>query len=299
MAGRIASLALAALILAPDLLWAAEPPAVLRLGVVGAGVGRVSGLPATDRLEPFRRRLAAVVQKPVSVNPQPDGRALVAALVAGRVDYAILSASAFAAAERTCTCLEPLAVPRAADGATGWRASIVVRGEAAVRDAAGLKGQTLAAPPADSFAGRAYALAALAKAGVKETDFARIDTLAGASEALAALIDRRADAALIWLPAAGTARGTGRGPLAVIAERRALPPEGLRTVWESPPVPHGPHVVRADLPVEWSVRLRETLLHLKADDPDAYDAVEPELDGGFAAIDKAAFDDLAAALPAR
>lgn len=280
---------------------AAETPAQLRIGVVSAVGGRVSGVPATDRLEPFRRRLAAALQKPVTLAPQPDGAALVAALVAKRVDYAILSASAFAAAERTCACLEPLAVPRAADGATGWRATIVVRGDSAVRDGAGLKGASLAVPPAEAFAARTYALAALAKSGIAEADLGRLDTVAGGTEAVAAVLDRRADAALVWLPAAGTARGVGagRGPLAVLTERRMLPPEGLRPVWESPPVPHGPHVVRADLPVEWRVRLRETLLHLQSDDPDAYDAVEPELGGGFAAIDKAAFDGLAEALPAR
>jgi phosphonate transport system substrate-binding protein len=276
---------------------AAEPPAQLRFGVVATAAGRISGLPATDRLEPFRRRLAAALAKPVTLAPQPDGRALVEAVVAGRVDYAILSASAYAAAEANCHCLEPLAVPRAADGAAGWRASVVVRGDSPVRDLAGLKGRSLAVPAADAFAGRTYALAELRRAGLAEADLGRLDEAGGAEAAARAVVAGRAEAALIWLPASGAAETAARGIPGLLAERRALPTEGLRPVWQAPPVPHGPHAVRADLPVEWRVKLREVLVHLANDDPAAYDAVEPEFGGGFVAVDKAAFAGLIAALP--
>jgi phosphonate transport system substrate-binding protein len=279
-----------------------EVPALLRLGVVSAVNGRVAGLPATDRLEPFRRRLAAALQKPVVLAPQPDGRALVAALVAGRLDYALLSASGFAAAERACHCLEPLAAPRAADGATGWRATVVVRGDSTLRDVADLKGKSLAAPGSDAFSGRAYAFAALAKAGAAEADLGRVDPASGPEAAARAVAERRADAALIWLPDAGagaSAATAPRGPLALLAEHGGLPPDGLRPLWQSPSVPHGPHAVRADLPSAWRVRLRDLLVNLKSDDPDAYDAVEPDLGGGFVVIDKAAYTPLGEALPAR
>lgn len=280
----------------------AEAPALLRLGVVSAVNGRVAGLPATNRLEPFRRRIAAALQKPVVLAPQPDGRALVAALVAGRLDYAILSASGFAAAERACRCLEPLAAPRAADGATGWRATVVVRGDSVLRDVAGLRGKILAAPSSDVFAGRAYAFAALAKAGTPEADIGRVDPATGPEAAARAVAERRADAALIWLPDAGATSAAAtapRGPLALLVEHGGLPPEGLRPIWQSPPVPHGPHAVRAELPSAWRVRLRDLLVNLKSDDPDAYDAVEPDLSGGFVVIDKAAYAPLGEALPAR
>lgn len=297
---RIMAAALLIGLLGPAAARAAEAdiPSLLRLGIVSASVGRLSGLPASDRLEPFRRRLAAAVQKPVQILPLADGRALVAALVAKRIDYAILSASAYAAAEATCHCLEPLAVPRAGDGATGWRAAIVVRGDAAGQTLADLKGKTLALPPAPAFAGRNYALAALAKDGLAEDGF-RAEVTSGAEDAARAVLDGRADAALIWISATATPGAPTRGPLATLAAARLLPPEGLRPIWQSATIPHGPHVVRAALPAEWRARLRDTLIRLHSEDPAAYDAVEPEYGGGFAGIDRAAFDGLTAALPAR
>jgi phosphonate transport system substrate-binding protein len=140
---------------------------------------------------------------------------------------------------------------------------------------------------------------------VPEAAFGRLDTVAAPEDAVVALLDRRVDAALAWEPVAGptpsaattapAAVAPGRGPLAVTRRPGA---DALRIVWASPPVPHGPHVVRADLPVAWRVRLRDLLVHLETDDPAAYDAAEPEFGGGFVPVDKAAFAPLADILAA-
>ncbi|MBP0575667.1 hypothetical protein J8J27_33620, partial [Mycobacterium tuberculosis] len=69
-----------------------------------------------------------------------------------------------------------------------------------MRDLAGLKGQSLAAPVGTASTVGMLGLAALAKAGVAERDLGRLDDVVGSEMAVQALIDRRVDAALVWLP---------------------------------------------------------------------------------------------------
>ncbi|MBL6430477.1 MAG: PhnD/SsuA/transferrin family substrate-binding protein [Alphaproteobacteria bacterium] len=79
--------------------------------------------------EPFRAALEAGFAS-VHLVAYRDLARLQTALVRGEIDYAPLSASAYAAAYRRCSCVVPLMVPRSTDGAAGWHAVVLVARDA-------------------------------------------------------------------------------------------------------------------------------------------------------------------------
>jgi phosphonate transport system substrate-binding protein len=305
---RIVSLLLAPLLVAVVLAAAAGPrPAAAQVSVVqvpGLRIGVVAGreaAPITARLEPFRLRLGDELGVPVRVTAMKDALTLADALATHKIDYAILSATAYAAAFQLCSCIEPLVVPASIDGTAAWRSVVVTRGEGSAETIQDLKGKVLAAAAAPSIGGRLFPFAALAGQGIEpERFFARVETTGGPEAALKLMLAGKADAAVVWSTMEGEREaGYGRGTLHDLVEKRAMTMKDVRVVWQSPLVPHGPHAVRTDLPAAQKARLVDVLLRLKDNDPDAYDAVEPTFGGGFVRVGHLAYEPLFALVAPR
>src|SRR5690606_6073024 len=79
-----------------------------------------------EGLAEIRSMFSRAIGRPVEVVAARNYEALVAAHVSGRVDYAVYTALAYAAAAR-CECVEPLATPMTADGAIGVRSVLISR----------------------------------------------------------------------------------------------------------------------------------------------------------------------------
>lgn len=257
-------------------------------------VGFIAGdNPAQEvaRLEKFRWQLQYALAVPVELFPARSYRALIEAESSGRIQYAVLSALAFVALDRACHCAEPLVQPVDAGAASGFRALIVARTDGRVTSLDDARGMRLAIGRSDSLSARLVPFAGLAATGiVPERHFAALVESADALEALTLLADGEADLAVAWSTAADPLNGPhGSGPIAALAARGGLPPGGLRVLWQSDLVPFGPHAVRSDLPPEAKAALRDALLAMHSDAPDAYDAVEPQFAGGFVAADPAAY----------
>src|SRR5690554_4675907 len=109
MAGAAAAASLAAVLLAG----AAAAQETFRIGLV-ALPGEEAGV---EGLAEIKAAYAAALGLPVEVMVARDYATLAEAHIAGRVDYAVYSAPAFAAAFRRCGCLRPVAAPVDADGA--------------------------------------------------------------------------------------------------------------------------------------------------------------------------------------
>lgn len=254
----------------------------IRIGVVGGE--RLAA--ASARLEPFRKRMAAEIGTSVEIVPLKDGLTLIDAIATKRVDYAVLSASAYAAAWRVCGCVEPAAAPRSLDGTGSYRSVLLVRSGAAAGRIEDLKGAAVAAADAASVAGRLVPFAELAASGFDPREhFGRVETASGPEAAVRLLVAGKVDAAFAWSSLEGdAATGYSRGTLHDMVERGRLDMAAVRIVWRSNPIPHGPHAIRTDLSPYVKTRIRETLLRLRDDDPDAYEAVEPAFGGGFAPV---------------
>ena len=245
---------------------------------------------AIDRTEPFRLRLAETLGVDVTTRGFADERTLVDAFVAGRVDYAPLTASGYAMTWRLCGCVEPLAVPRAADGSAGWRIVVLAATGSRLEKVADLAGKRLGVSGETSIGGHRLALRLLGRQAAKGAQPPRPETFEGPRAAVKALLEGRVDAAVAWSTLEGdVAEGYGRGTLHDMVAAGELAMTDVRVVWASPVLPHGPHAVRADLAEGSKRRLRDMLVDLDEVDPDAYDAVEQVNGGGFLRIGHAAY----------
>lgn len=290
----LAGLAVTALLVLAAPTAAAESDAAARarqvkplwLGIVAASRPDA----AVERVEPFRLRLADTLGVDVHTRRFADERALIDAFVAGRIDYAPLSASGYAMAWRLCGCVEPLAVPRAADGSPGWRAIVLVRTGSSIDTPEGLAGKRLAVSGETSIGGRRIPLRLLEAQGLRGDRAAQLQTYEGPRAAVKALLAGEVEAAVAWSTLEGDlAEGYGRGTLHDMVADGELSMTDVRVMWSSPVLPHGPHTVRADLAEGPKRRLRDMLVDLDEVDPDAYEAIEPVHAGGFLRIGHAAY----------
>lgn len=256
-----------------------------RLGIVAASRPEA----AIERVDPFRRQLARVLETEVVVSAYDDEAALIGALVAGRVDYAPLSAMGYATAARLCDCVEPLAAPRDADRAPGWFAVVVAKAGGGIVKAGDLARRRLAVSADEAIGTRRLPLMLLGRTGLTEAESPRLVETAGPSEALRALLDGRADAAVVWSSLDGDPdTGWSRGTITEFVERGEIRASQLKVVWSSPILPLGPHTVKADLEEGRKRRLREMLIELDAD-PEISDAIEPIHSGGFVRVGAPAY----------
>lgn len=240
-----------------------------------------------SRMEPFRRALQYGLAVSVELFPARSYQALIEAESSGRIQYAILSSTAYVALDQACHCAEPLVQPTAANGARGFHAALVTRGDSPIQALTDARGTRIAIGAKDSISGRIAPFSALAEAGIEpDTYFARVFETEDAAAALNSLADGEADIAVAWSIAEDpTSTEPGSGPIADLAEQRGDAMPKLRALWTSDLIPFGPHAVRTDLPPEARASLLETLLQLKTASPDAYDAVERQFSGGFIAAD--------------
>jgi phosphonate transport system substrate-binding protein len=258
----------------------------LRVGIV-AGLNQ-SYLQA--QLEPFRAHLADRLGITVELVPAADYPTLMAAQMAGGLQIAFLSATAFAAASVACNaCVEPLVVPATPDGIAGYHAILVVPAGSTIDDPADLRGRRLAVSADDSITGRLLPLRLFADAGVPETEIQLVER-ASPEAAIAAMLAGEADAALAWSSLSGNQQtGFAVGALAQMVAAATLTMDQIGIAWSSPMIPYGPLSVQASLPAEFKAELTAIMTGLQTDDPVAYAAVDRGQGGGFVAADATMF----------
>lgn len=248
---------------------------VFRVGLVESGAG--DGSP--EHYAPFRDAVSAAIAMPVEVLLLRDAPSLIDAQTAGRIEYAVLSALGFAAAQEMCACLVPLAAPTGASGAIGVQSALVVRpgeGDGRAALAAGPVGYgptgslTGDLAPLVSFrlAGKALGEAGLDLSVQPSFEAARDAFVAGDLVAFFAWDYAVPDSAA--RPADGlAARVVGRGQ------------DAGEVTWRSRVVPFGPHAVRDTVPAEVRQALTSMLVALDEASPAAFDAISPSLAGAF------------------
>jgi phosphonate transport system substrate-binding protein len=260
---------------------------VLRIGVV-------AGANATYRkaqLEPFRLYLEARTALPVEIVPLPNYDALIEAQSSSRIHYGIYSATAFSSAAALCHCVEPLAVPTAPHGETGFHAILVALADGPIRSLADAKDKRLALAGPDSVAGRLLPTKAFEAEGIVPAEyFSEILDKSDPEMALTALLAGEADLAAAWSSLSGDeAAGYSFGSLTSLVAEGSLSMEQIRIVWQSPLIPFGPHAVRTDMPEELKTLLGNALTAMAGADPAALDAVDRSGGRGFVSADASLF----------
>ena len=225
-------------------------------------------------MQPFATVLSDALDMPVEIIALPDGRALIDAQIGGRVEYAIHSASAFAAAWVLCKCVEPIAVPRDADGALGFSAVVLARA-GGPGSASQLAGRAVVVPGAEAFVTRLTRFL-LGERGIAMDGF-RLTVAADGTDAAMRFAAGEGAALIGWEPA-DAGRAPTRGTATLLAERGV---RDHKTIWRSPVVPYGAHAVRTGLSGEAKLLIWEALQGLRETDRDAYEAAAPLQEGGF------------------
>jgi phosphate/phosphite/phosphonate ABC transporter binding protein len=256
----------------------AASPERLRLGVV---VAADEG--TRDRVEPFRLALEEIADLPVDLFLLDTMGDAVEALADGRIDYARLSPSAYAAVHQLCACVEPMVTAGPDDFPARFYAILVARRGNEKQTLADLKGTRLAVGGPHAVAGYRVPLANLAADGINaRSHFSTLVEVEDPVEGLRAVLDGRVNASLAWSTLAGEAKnGYTAGTLNDFYVSGARGLDDLEIVWRSPPVPYSAHTLRKDLPDPLKRRLRAGLMDLRREAPDAYLAIEPDLPGGF------------------
>ncbi|GIL01209.1 MAG: phosphonate ABC transporter substrate-binding protein [Alphaproteobacteria bacterium] len=245
------------------------------------------------RAEPFRLALEEALGVTVEIFPARDYPALINASAAARIEYTVFSAAAYALTWERCQCVEPLVIARSGDGTDTFSAVVVTR-VGGPGNLAALRGTRIGVVRTTAFGGRDVALAEMRAQGFDPAaGDASLETFANGEEAVDALRQGGIDALIGWSSLTGDpAQGYSRGTLRRIAELEG-DATGYRIAWQSSPVPHRMHAVRKNLPGEAKTQLRTLLTGLFANDPVAYDSVEPVYGGGFVAARQGQFEALA------
>lgn len=251
----------------------------LRIGIVaGDNVSHT-----IVQAEPFRLAVQEALNVPVEIFGARDFPALIRAHSDGRVEYAVLSATAYAAVHVICKCVEPSVVARASDGTTSYKSVIITRNKDNIKSIAQLKDKHLIALSANSIAGYSFALFELAKAGNNLLQQgAEISFGSKYEPAAKQFFEGKGDALIGWSSFTGEqSKGYSRGTLRDLAKIEGASLSDYRVIWQSSDISHSVHSIRKNLPGEAKTIVRELLSKMYKEDPAAYDSIEPYYSGGF------------------
>jgi len=245
---------------------------------------------AVAGLSEIKRAYSMALGMPVEILVAETYAALIEAQAEGRLEYAVYSATAYATASRLCSCVEPLAAPVTADGATGLRAALITR-DGRLNAVDDIAHRRVAIVEGDNIAGFALPGSALAKAFDREgMIFIKADS-ASAAEQL--LVEGSVDAVFGWLPASSDETASFAGGTLERLIAAGIDKAALKVVWTSDLLRFGPHTARSDLDPEARRSLTIFLTAMISQTPDLYDLLERNQGGGFQAVTA---DDYAAAV---
>ena len=260
----------------------ATAPRIFRIGIVPRGETGAF----LRALQPFRAGIAETLGRPAEILPFLNFTAMIDAQALHRIDLGFYSASAYALADKACSCLDPLVAPAAADGSMAFHGIIVAQRRSGIVSIDDLKGREIAAGAPDSVGSRRVQMAELSVGGIDVGSyFSGVKTARDALDAVLMIRDDRADAAFAWSSLTGDeAAGYSRGPLAYLVARGELSMDEIAIIWRSRPIAHAPVAVARSLPDDVRKALAGFFVRLADDDPETYDMLERDYGGGYRAV---------------
>ncbi|KXF79033.1 hypothetical protein ATN84_04630 [Paramesorhizobium deserti] len=247
---------------------------------IGVAAPRVAELNPAE-ISKLKSAYATALGVPVDLVVLPDIPALIDAQATERIDYAMETSAAYAAAYLACECVEPLVAPVGTDGSLGIRSILLVRPGVDAKD---LKNAEIALPSDTAKAASLVPVSTYMLSG-KEADAAHDKFInAGSLEKAEKLFaSGKIDGFFGWVPANGAEKQPQGGTLARLSEQ-GLGQDSYRIAWESSLLRYGPHAVRANLAPDAKLILRRFLVSLSTSDPETYDLIDRVHGGGFVAV---------------
>jgi phosphonate transport system substrate-binding protein len=175
--------------------------------------------------------------------------------------------------------VEPIAQLRLANGSLGYRSCLLVHADSDMFGPEDIAGKTFAFNDPNSTSGYLVPSAFfMLEMGVEPAKHFSKVTFSGSHEAsILAVANRKVDVASTNLP-----------DLQQLTREKKVARGGLRVIWVSKLIPNDPIVVRKDLPPGLKAAIQESLLSMRAKNPEAFKEIGAWL-GGFVKADDAKY----------
>jgi phosphonate transport system substrate-binding protein len=244
-------------------------------------IGLLGGENTQDRLaryDGFQKLLQAKLGIPVKLYPAADYAGVMQGMAAGQLEAAEFGASGFAGTWLDCKCVEPIVVPKEADGSTYYYSVMVTRKDSGITSIAQMKGHSLAWADPNSTSGYLIPSATLKTKGIDLADgayFSHTGFAGGHEQGVVAVLNKQYDACVTWTSGQGDmAEGYTRGNLRTMVDHGMLKMSDVNIIWQSGKIPNGPWAVRTSMPASLKTEFADFLLDLPKSHKDVYDAVE-------------------------
>jgi phosphonate transport system substrate-binding protein len=172
--------------------------------------------------------------------------------------------------------VEPIAQLRLGNGALGYRSCLIVHADSDMFSPEDMTGKTFAFNDPNSTSGYLVpSMFFMNEMGVDPQKYFSKVTFSGSHEAsILAVANRKVEVASTNLP-----------DLQQLTRENKVPRGGLRVIWVSRIIPNDPIVVRKDLPASFKSAVQESLVSMKAKNPEAFKEIGAWLSGFVPADD--------------
>lgn len=208
------------------------------------------------------------------------------ALIAGQIDMAWTSPSAYAGSWMECGgCVEPLVTATDKDGNLGYNSVLIVKTESPYQTFDDLAGKVVARTEPNSNSGYLVPTVQFAQMGKPVDTYFNSPVSGGHTQSVLGVLDGVYDAAFTW-----TTKGDGYGQLRTMIDKGLLDRSKIRVIWESELVPPPPLIVRADMPADLRAELRDLFVNLHTENMALAEAVAKGKTQGFVPADHAMYE---------
>ena len=239
---------------------------------------------STENAAEITRRWAPVIaqlEKDLNVKIKPatatDYRGTIEALKFKKAEIGHLGPKSYVeAATNNYANVEPVAQLRLGNGSLGYRSCLIVHTDSDMFSPEDMSGKTFAFNDPNSTSG--YLVPStffMSEMNVDPKKYFSKVTFSGSHEAsILAVANKKVEVASTNLP-----------DLQQLTRENKVPRGALRVIWVSKLIPNDPIVVRKDLPQSFKLAVQESLVNMKAKNPEAFKEIGAWLSGFVAADD--------------
>jgi phosphonate transport system substrate-binding protein len=231
----------------------------------------------TRRWAPIMAQLEKDLNVKVKTVTGTDYRGTIEALKFKKAEIGHLGPKSYVeASNNNYANVEPIAQLRLGNGSLGYRSCLIVHADSDMFSPEDMAGKTFAFNDPNSTSGYLVpTMFFLTEMSVDPQKYFSKVTFSGSHEAsILAVANKKVEVASTNLP-----------DLQQLTRESKVPRGGLRVIWVSKLIPNDPVVVRKDLPASFKLAVQESLVNMKAKNPEAFKEIGAWLSGFVAADD--------------
>jgi len=240
----------------------------------GMTVLRIGAIPAEDSekmrsaYQPLVEHLAKKLGMKVELFVATDYSGVIEAMRSGKLDVALFGPFSYVLAVEKAN-VEAFAVEKRRDSGTTYRSIIITHPDSGINNLEDLKGRTFAFVDPASTSGNLFPRYFLQKNGIDpDKDFKSVIYSGNHTAVELAVKNRKIDAG------ADSSRTYSN-----LKSQGAISDQDVKIIYESDPIPASPWAWRKDLPEDLKTQIRDALLGLAQEAPDAMNKNDPTVEG--------------------